>query len=167
LTIGRLADEVEMRKSSLYSLFGSREDLQLATFEAGIQVFVDEVWSPVADSEPGRDRLLALCDSWISFFERGVLPGGCFMTTATVEFDARGGPLHDAASRTQRRWLRLLERDLTKAIDAGDLPPGTDAADTAFQLNALAAATSLAYHLARDPEALDRGRRTMRRLLGA
>src|SRR4051794_38308899 len=39
LTIGGLADEVEMRKSSLFSLFGSKEELQLATLDAAIRDF--------------------------------------------------------------------------------------------------------------------------------
>ena len=26
------------------------------------------------------------------------MPGGCFLTTATVEFDARPGPLRDAVA---------------------------------------------------------------------
>ena len=37
LTIGGLADEVEMRKSSVFSLFGSKEDLQRATLEAAVE----------------------------------------------------------------------------------------------------------------------------------
>ena len=49
LTIGGLAGEVEMRKSSVFSLFGSKEDLQLATLEAAIEQFKYEVWGPVAE----------------------------------------------------------------------------------------------------------------------
>ena len=55
LTIGGLADEVAMRKSSVFSLFGSKQELQLATLEAAIEQFTDEVWGPVADraARPG------------------------------------------------------------------------------------------------------------------
>ena len=48
LTIGGLAEDVEMRKSSVFSLFGSKEELQLATLEAAVESFRSEVWGPVA-----------------------------------------------------------------------------------------------------------------------
>jgi AcrR family transcriptional regulator len=167
LTIGGLAGEVKMRKSSVFSLFGSKQDLQLATLEAAIQQFRDEVWGPVADEEPGMARLLALCDSWLAYHEREVMPGGCFLTTATVEFDARPGPLRDAVADTMNRWLSVLEREVAVASDAGDLPADTQPADVAFQLNALAAAASYGFQLSRDPEVFERARRSMRRALGA
>lgn len=167
LTIGGLAGEVEMRKSSVFSLFGSKEGLQRATLEAAIRQFRDEVWDPVADEPPGLKRLLALCDSWLSYHRREVLPGGCFITTASVEFDARPGPLRDAVAETVDRWLGTLEREAAVAIEAGELPPGSDPADVAFQLNALAAAASYGFQLSRDPEVFARARRSMRRTLGA
>ncbi len=166
LTIGALAAETEMRKSSVFSLFGSKQDLQLATLEAAVENFRAEVWDPVADEPPGMPRLLALCDSWLSYHEREVMPGGCFLTTATVEFDARPGPLRDAVGRIMERWLAVLEREAAAAVDAGDLPAGADPADIAFQLNALAAAASYGFQLWRDPAVFARGRRSMRGVLG-
>ena len=108
LTIGGLADEAEMRKSSVFSLFGSKEELQLATLEAAAQHFRDQVWEPVAEEKPGLPRLLALCDSWLDYHRRELMPGGCFLTTATVEYDARPGPMRDQVAKTMKRWLGVL-----------------------------------------------------------
>jgi AcrR family transcriptional regulator len=165
LTIGGLAGETEMRKSSVFSLFGSKEELQRAALEAAVDEFKREVWAPVADQEPGLPRLLALCDSWLDYHRREVMPGGCFLTTATIEYDARPGPLRDQIAATMRQWLGVLEREAAAAVEAGDLPANTDPADVAFELNALAAAASYGFQLWRDPEVLDRARRSMRRLL--
>ena len=165
LTIGGLAGEVDMRKSSVFSLFGSKEDLQLATLEAAVESFRREVWEPVAALEPGLPRLLALCDTWIDYHRREVMPGGCFLTTATVEFDARPGPLRDEVAETMERWLKVLQREAAVAIEAGDLPADADPADIAFELNALAAAGSYGFQLWRDPEVFARARRSMRRVL--
>ena len=167
LTLGGLAGEVAMRKSSVFSLFGSKQELQLATLEAAIEQFTDEVWGPVAAERPGMARLLPLCDSWLSYHEREVMPGGCFLTTATIEFDARPGPIRDAVASAVNRWLRVLEREVALAIDAGELPADTEPADVAFLLNALAAAASYGFHLSGDPEVFARARRSMRRALGA
>jgi AcrR family transcriptional regulator len=165
LTIGRLADEAEMRKSTVFSLFGSKRDLQRAALEAAVEQFKHEVWGRVADERPGLTRLLALCDSWLSYHEREVMPGGCFLTTATIEYDARPGPMRDAVAGTMRQWLGVIEREAAAAIEAGELPPDTDPADVAFQLNALAAAASYGFQLWRDPEVFRRARRSMRRTL--
>jgi AcrR family transcriptional regulator len=167
LTIGGLADEAEMRKSSVFSLFGSKGELQRATLEAAIDQFTDEVWAPVAAERPGLPRLLALCDSWLDYHRREVMPGGCFLTTATIEYDARPGPMRDAVAETMKRWLAVLEREAAVAVEAGDLPSDTDPADVAFQLNGLAAAASYGFQLWRDPEVFARARRSMRRVLGA
>jgi AcrR family transcriptional regulator len=166
LTIGRLADEVAMSKSGLHGLFGSKEELQVATFEQAVQEFIREVWLPVSRREAGLPRLLALIDRWLAYHRRRVLPGGCFVTTATIEFDARPGPLRDAVARTRARMHRLLESDLQAAIDAGDLPADTNPADVAFALYALASAASQAIQLD-EPGASARARRCMRGLLGA
>jgi len=166
LTIGSLATEVEMRKSSVFSLFGSKEELQLAALEAASEQFKEEVWGLVSDEHPGLPRLLALCESWLSYHEREVMPGGCFLTTATIEYDARPGPLRDAVAATMRQWLATLEREAAVAIEAGELPAETDPADLAFELNALAAAASYGFQLSRNRSVFDRARRSMRRALG-
>jgi AcrR family transcriptional regulator len=167
LTIGGLADQLEMRKSSVFSLFGSKRELQLATLEAAIEQFRREVWEAAADQPAGLRRLLALCDAWLAYHEREVMPGGCFLTTATIEYDARPGPLREAVAKTMRRWLETLEREAQAAIDAGELPADANAADLAFELNALAAAASYGFQLWRDPEVFARARRSMRKALAS
>ena len=102
LTIGRLADELSMSKSGLHGLFGSKEELQVATFEQAVEGFTRDVWLPVARRQPGLPRLLALLDRWLAYHRRRVLPGGCLVTTATIEFDARPGLLRDAVARARQ-----------------------------------------------------------------
>jgi AcrR family transcriptional regulator len=165
LTIGRLADEVAMSKSGLHGLFGSKQELQAATFERAVEDFTREVWVPVAKRQPGLPRLLALIDRWLAYHRRRALPGGCFVTTATIEFDARPGPLREAVVEARRRMHAALEADVEAAVDAGDLPEGTNAADVAFGIYALASAASQAIQL-EEPGASARARRCMRALLG-
>jgi AcrR family transcriptional regulator len=165
-SIGRLAERVGMSKSGLVRHFGDKEGLQLAALQAGIGLFVADVWRPVAEAQPGLARLLALCDAWLEHHRRRTFPGGCLLTTATVEFDAQPGPVRDAAANALARWLKVLEREAEIALADGQLPAGTDPADLAFALNAFAAQASVALHLFGDEEALARARRLMRRALG-
>jgi hypothetical protein len=94
-----------------------------------------------------------------------VLPGGCFVTTATIEFDARPGPLRDAVADARRRMHELLAADVRTAVESGELPADTNPTDTAFALYALASAASQAIQL-EEPGAGARARRCMRALLG-
>ena len=165
LSIGRLAAETEMSKSGLFELFGSKLELQERTLRAAIEEFRKEVWLPAQELLPGRERLLSVCDHWLSYHERGALPGGCLMTTAAVEWDARPGPLRDLIAGVVGRWLSLLTEEVERAVRAGDLPAAVDAGDVAFELNALASAASWNYRLSGDAQALERARRCMRRLL--
>jgi len=165
LTIGRLASDLQMSKSGVLGHFGTKEALQLTTLEAAIQVFRREVWERTADAETGLPRLLAICDAWISYLERDVFRGGCFLTSASCEFDGREGPVRDAIASALSRWHEALGSQARAAIDAGDLPPGSDIAAIAFQLNALAMGANQALQLFGDQSAPQAARRAMRATL--
>lgn len=165
LTIGRLAGELSISKSGLHGLFGSKEALQVATFERAVESFTREVWLPVADRQAGLPRLLALLDRWLAYHRRRVLPGGCFVTTATIEFDARPGPLRNAVAGARRQMHAALASDVRAAVEARDLPADGNPEDVAFTLYALASAASQAIQL-EEPGASARARRCMRAVLG-
>jgi AcrR family transcriptional regulator len=161
LTIGGLAERLEMSKSGLVGRFGSKLGLQLATLELAAEIFRREVYEPAASKAAGLSRLSAICDAWIAYLQRPPFPGGCFLTTASVEFDARPGPVNDEVRRIMRRWLRVLAREAAAAIQAGELPAQADPEEIAFALNALAVGANCDYQLHRERRALQRARRTM------
>lgn len=166
ITIGRLASELSMSKSGLIGRFGDKQALQQAVLAAAVQRFTEAVWRPAASLDPGLPRLEAIVDAWIAHLRRGVFPGGCFVTTASVEYDARPGPLRDDVAAVVRRWLGVLEAEAAVAREAGDLPAERDPADVAFELHSLASGGSVAGRLTDDDDALDRTRRAMRRAIG-
>jgi AcrR family transcriptional regulator len=166
ITIGRLAGELAMSKSGLIGRFGDKEAMQRAVLAAAVERFTDAVWRPARRSEPGLTRLEAIVDAWIGHLRDGVFPGGCFVTTASVEYDARPGALHDDAAAAVSRWLAVLEAEARRARQAGDLPADRDPADVAFELHSLASGGGVAGRLIGDAAALDRTRAAMRRAIG-
>ena len=120
----------------------------------------------VADEPAGLPRLAAIVDTWTTHLTDGTFPGGCFLTTASVEYDARPGPLRDDIAAAARRWLAVLEADAAAAVAAGDLPAGRDPADVARELDALASGGSVAARVTGDDAGLVRLRGAMRRALG-
>jgi AcrR family transcriptional regulator len=166
ITIGRLASELGMSKSGLIGRFGDKQALQRAVLAAAVERFTDAVWRPARRLEPGLPRLAAIVDAWIAHLRDGVFPGGCFVTTASVEYDSRPGPLHDDVADAVGRWLGVLEAEARRARDAGDLPLDRDPADVAFELHSLASGGGVAGRLIADAAALRRTHAAMRRAIG-
>ncbi|HEV2814421.1 MAG TPA: TetR/AcrR family transcriptional regulator [Solirubrobacteraceae bacterium] len=154
-----------MSKSGVLGHFGTKESLQLATLEAALDRFREEVWAAASEAEPGLPRLLALCEAWISYLERGVFPGGCYLTAAAAEFDGRDGPVREAIAAALALWYRVVEAEVRTAVEAGDLPADTDPHAVALQLNAFAMATNQVLQLLGDREAAKTARSLMRGVL--
>src|SRR5260370_15036371 len=89
LSIGSLAEKLNMSKSGLFSHFGSKQELQLETIEAARQIFIEEIVRPALANPEGMLQLWALCDGWLSHVERRVFAGGGFFSTASLVFDNR------------------------------------------------------------------------------
>jgi AcrR family transcriptional regulator len=137
LTLGRLANELQMSKSGLYAHFRSKVALQLATIEAAREAFIVEVATPAMSAPEGLRRLRALCEAYFSYLEREVFPGGCFFVTVQAELNACGGPVRDRVSELGQMWLERLEAQVRAAQEVGDLPRGIDPAQLAFELEAI------------------------------
>ena len=163
LTIGRLATELAMSKSGLFAHFGSKEELQLATIEEARQRYTREVITPALTAGPGIARLQALCESFLSYVERGVFPGGCFFASAMAEFDSKSpGPVRDRIAECQEQWMGTLERAARDARDQGELPAGSDPRQLAFELEGALLSANWYFHLYADATYLDRARRAVR-----
>ena len=167
LTIGRLAGDLQMSKAGVLGHFGTKEELQLAALDAARAVYRREVWDRAAPATPGRARLLAIADAWLSYLARDVFPGGCFVTAASCEFDDRPGRVRDRIRTQHGEWMAVLAREARQAIADGDLPRATDADDVAFTMNAIAMGVNQGRHLLGDADAPARGWRAMRTLLHA
>jgi AcrR family transcriptional regulator len=161
LSIGRLAEATGMPKSSVYVLFGSKEELQLATIEAARASFVEEVVTPAASGRPGRERLAALCERFLGYVQRRVFPGGCFFVATAPELGGRPGRVHDLVATYQREWRDLLERTAAEAAEGGELASGTEPAQLAFELSAILAGTNIVAVLHDDDSAIDHARRAV------
>jgi AcrR family transcriptional regulator len=165
LSIGRLASELGLSKSGVIGHFESKEDLQLATVAEAVMRFRAEIWEPISDREPGLARLRALMDAWLSYLDREVFPGGCFLTAASFEFDGRPGAVRAAIADAWRRWLALIEMDAAVAQTRGELDTDLTPRQIAYQLHASVGEANWAKQLLGAPDALDLSRAAISRLL--
>jgi AcrR family transcriptional regulator len=163
ISIARLATATGMPKSSVYVLFGSKEQLQLATIDAARTSFITHVVTPAITNSPaGKQRLLALCDGYLDYVEQRIFPGGCFFVTASAEVGGRSGPVRDRVAHYQRQWRNLLAQTTHDAQAAGELTPDTDPDQLAFELGTILAGTNIAAVLHDDNTLINRGREAIR-----
>jgi AcrR family transcriptional regulator len=162
LTIGALAAELEVHKSNVFALFGSKEELQLATLAAARAILIEQVIAPALPSEEGHPRLLAIGDAWCEYLGSDVFVGGCFLAAASTEMDGRPGPVRDAVASVMREWIAVLRVNIEAAIVAGDLRADLDVAAMAFRLNALGMAANWQRQLLDDSAGIEHARAAWR-----
>lgn len=163
ITVRELAADLDMSKSGVLAPFASRGQLLETAFDSAVATFRAVVIEPVLSKPPGRDRLLAMLDRWVDYLVDCPFPGGCFLTTASVELDNRAGPLRDRTAATVARWLAFLADEAHAARPDVSLEAARDLAST---LNGIAMSANQEIQLLADPEAGPRARRAMRTAVG-
>src|SRR5882724_11211894 len=118
LTIGALAADLGVHKSSVHALFGSKQELQLATLAAARAILIDQVVTPSLTSTAGLPRLQAIGEAWFDYLGSDVFAGGCFLCAASAEMDGRPGPVRDAVADAMCEWLAVLRANVDAAVAA-------------------------------------------------
>ncbi len=134
LTIGLLAERMQMSKSGVFAHFGSREDLQVEVIREYHRRFELEVFYPSLTEARGLPRLRAMVWRWIDKRIQEVTTG-CIYISGAVEYDDR------AASQVRAQlvlsvqtWRDALLRAITQAKDEGHLRADTDPKMMLFEL---------------------------------
>ncbi|WP_374459043.1 TetR/AcrR family transcriptional regulator [Microbacterium sp.] len=136
VTIGRLATASGSSKSSIATLFQSKEGLQLATVAAARDIFVERIIEPARAQPRGAHRLAALLHNAVVYSKDRVFTGGCFFAATAADVDSKPGPVSDAVRAALVDWYGYIEAQLRFAAAEGEV----DAADVevlAFELVAL------------------------------
>lgn len=163
VSLQRLAGDLGISKSGLFAHFGSKEELHLATIEAAARIFTDEVIRPALQVPRGVGRVWALCNSWLSYVEAGVFPGGCFFWAVAEEFDSRKpGPVRDSVLDKKNYWSYTIQRAVREAQQAGEIDSGVDPEQLAWELDSLLGGANSGFKGGEGAKAIERGRRAIR-----
>jgi AcrR family transcriptional regulator len=165
LSIGALAEVMQMSKSGVFAHFGSREELQISVIREYHNRFEEEVFFPSIGQPRGLPRLRELFERWVRRVSIE-LDSGCIYISGAVEFDDRPGPVRDALAGMVRAWHSALERAIRIAIEEGELRPDTEPQQMLFELHGLILALHHDARFLRKPGVLDRARTGFDRVLG-
>lgn len=157
LSIGAIAEVMQMSKSGVFAHFGSREELQISVVREYHERFEREVFVPALQQPRGLPRLRALFDNWMrqSSLE---IDSGCIYISGAVEFDDRPGPVRDALVSTVNTWQTAMFRAIELAIAQGDLSAKADPGQIAFEIHGLILALHYEARFLHNPQGLKRAR---------
>lgn len=164
ITIGALAERMQMSKSGVFAHFGSREELQIAVLKAYEARFIETILKPALGQPRGLPRLVAILERWL---ERTVVEAamGCIWVSGASEYDDRPGAVRDELVAKIEGWQRELGRAIGQAIQVGHLRPDTDIDDIVFGIYGVILVLHHDARLMRSPDALPRARRALGRFL--
>jgi AcrR family transcriptional regulator len=162
LSLGRLANELKLSKSGVFAVFGSKEDLQLATIRAAVKIYLEHVVQPARDVPPGIGRLWRVCTSWLTYSRERVFPGGCFFYSVLAEYDALEGKVHDDLVAARANWFAFLDQTVRDAQAAGEIQPDADVPQLLFEIVALLEMANAESVLRGGNESYDRAARAIR-----
>ena len=164
LSIGVLAELMQMSKSGVFAHFGSREELQISVIREYHARFEEEVFYPAIREPRGLPRLRALFERWVRRVSVEV-DSGCIYISGAVEFDDRPGPVRDALADMERAWQSALDRAIRLAIAEGHLRADTDALQMVFEVHGLILSLHHDARFLRIPGAIDRARNAFERIV--
>lgn len=167
LTIGRLAEDLDLSKSGLFGHFQSKEALQVQVLQHAAERFVDAVLRPALKAPRGEARVRQLFERWIDWPRVVPQPGGCLFVAAATELDDKPGPARDMLVELQRDWMEVLANAVRTAIAVGDFHDGADPEQFAQDLYGIMLACHHASRLLRDPKAETRARVAFEAILQA
>ena len=115
--IDRVIEQAGVAKASLYSAFGSKDELIRAYLAGRLAARQERITRAMAGCETPRERILAVFDAMGEIFAE---PGyrGCAIMNASAE--ARPGSAAEAVLQESRAWTRALFRDLAQETGADD-----------------------------------------------
>jgi AcrR family transcriptional regulator len=164
LTIGLLADKMNMSKSGVFAHFGSREDLQMEVLKLYHHRFEQEVFFPSMKETRGIERLRSMFARWVKRVSVEIALG-CIYISGAVEYDDRPGPIREELVSMVKAWQGALLRCVRQAIDTGDLKADSDAQQLVYEMYGLILALHHDARFLRMPGSVDRARIGFERLM--
>jgi AcrR family transcriptional regulator len=165
LSIGILAEDLDLSKSGLIAHFQSKEGLQLQVLDWAAGLFVDKVLRPALQAPRGEPRVRALFENWMRWPKLSNLTGGCVFVAAAMELDDQPGPLRTRLVELQRDFMETIANTVRTGVAEGHFRSDADPEQLAQDLYGIMLACHHATRLLGDPKAPARAHRAFETLI--
>ncbi len=158
LSIGALAEAMQMSKSGVFAHFGSREELQISVIHQYFALFERDVFYVAMEQSRGLPRVKALFANWMKLVAEEI-QAGCIFISGAVEFDDRPGPVRDALATSVQTWLAAMNRSIVLAKGCGHLRADVDEEQMAFEIHGLILALHYEARFLNKPGSMERAKK--------
>ena len=155
LSIGALAEVMQMSKSGVFAHFGSREELQISVVREYHNRFEAEVFLPALSAPRGLPRLREMFHNWMKRTSVEI-DSGCIYISGAVEFDDRPGQVRDALASSVRIWLEAMRRAVLQARAEGHLLASVVEDQLLFEIHGLILALHYEARFLQTPGSIER-----------
>ena len=161
VTVSRLSGKLGVTANEIDAYFSSDELLQQSIVWGGADIFKKAVIEPAAMAPEGIGMLRALLSLWVDYAESDAYRGGFVGGAADLP-----DHIKDLIARIARSWIETLAGHARLAVEQGELPPGTDPHQIAFEVHGLVQEANWTFGVLGDRHAYDRARRGIAHRLG-
>jgi AcrR family transcriptional regulator len=165
LTLGVLADSLELSKSGLYAHFRSKEALVLAVLEHTKLRHVEHAASYLEGTTKGLQRLRAYLTAWLDWVALPSLPAGCPILGASFEVEDMEGPTREYIVQTTRASRERLASMLKDAVATGELRSDLPIEQVLFEIRGITLSFHIEQRLLRDEQARNHANTAFENLL--
>lgn len=153
LTLGVLAESLQLSKSGLYAHFRSKEALILAVLDHTKQRYVSHAASYMQGKAKGLERLRAYVAAWFDWIALPSLPAGCPILGASFEVEDLDGPTREYIVKATHASRDRLAHVIREAIATGELSQELPMDQVLFEMRGIALSFHVEHRLLRDADA--------------
>jgi AcrR family transcriptional regulator len=145
LTFAVVAAEVGLSAATLVQRFGTKRDLLLAADKRGV-----DLWVGALDRSTATSPLARVVEGLVLAVEGVGTPERMANSVALLQLDLADPAFHAETLRGARAVRARIERDLSAALEAGELRAGTDVATLAMLVEITYHGTMVAWAIHRE-----------------
>jgi AcrR family transcriptional regulator len=165
LTLGVLADSLELSKSGLYAHFRSKEALILAVLEHTRTRHLEHAKPYFEGKAKGLGELRAHLAAWLDWIALPSLPAGCPILGASFEVEALDGPTHDYIVKITLASRARLAQLLKQAVATRELCADIPIDQVLFEIRGITLSFHIEHRLLRESAARERAETALASLL--
>ncbi len=164
VTIGILADRLDMSKSGVFSHFGSREELLIEVLKEYETRFLADILRPALQFPRGLERFRAILNNWFTRLGEET-ESGCLYISGAVEYDDRPGSVRDELVAMMSAWEEQLRRAISHCIESGEFREDTPIDLMIFELFGLTLGFHQSVRLMKRDNGMDMVKQILERIL--
>ncbi len=125
-SIADLTKAMGIKPPSLYAVFGSKEALYRQVLDYNADHESSRRVAALLDTPSAYEALAFYLHDTAEGVTQAGKPPGCMISTATVQHAEENRSVAADVARRRETAVRLMKERFDRAVEDGDLPPGTD-----------------------------------------